>query len=99
MASRTRRPDDAQLRSADFQSAVSQACSLRRAAAWARIENFNRPAATKPCRSQTGDTADRRSALSMSHRMNRRHYADMFGPTTGDKVRLGDTSLWLEVER
>src|ERR1041385_3491660 len=34
----------------------------------------------------------------MSHRMNRRHYADMFGPTTGDKVRLGDTSLVLEVE-
>jgi urease subunit alpha len=23
----------------------------------------------------------------------------MFGPTTGDKVRLGDTELWLEVER
>jgi hypothetical protein len=35
----------------------------------------------------------------MSHRMNRRHYADMFGPTTGDKVRLGDTSLVLEVEK
>src|SRR5215218_8642971 len=35
----------------------------------------------------------------MSYRMNRRHYADMFGPTTGDKVRLGDTSLVLEVER
>src|SRR5215204_6779612 len=35
----------------------------------------------------------------MSHRMNRRHYADMFGPTTGDKVRLGDTSLILEVEK
>src|SRR5467141_1043458 len=35
----------------------------------------------------------------MSHRMNRRHYAEMFGPTTGDKVRLGDTSLILEVER
>jgi len=34
----------------------------------------------------------------MSHQMNRRHYADMFGPTTGDKVRLGDTSLILEVE-
>src|SRR3954471_1265122 len=31
--------------------------------------------------------------------MNRRHYAEMFGPTTGDKVRLGDTSLILEVER
>ena len=31
--------------------------------------------------------------------MQRRHYADMFGPTTGDRVRLGDTSLILEVER
>ena len=31
--------------------------------------------------------------------MKRRHYADMFGPTTGDKVRLGDTSLVLEVEK
>src|SRR5690349_10682148 len=35
----------------------------------------------------------------MSYSMNRRHYAEMFGPTTGDKVRLGDTSLILEVER
>ncbi|MDX1953785.1 MAG: urease subunit alpha [Verrucomicrobiota bacterium] len=35
----------------------------------------------------------------MSHQMNRRHYAEMFGPTTGDKVRLGDTSLVLEVEK
>jgi urease subunit alpha len=31
--------------------------------------------------------------------MKRQHYAEMFGPTTGDKVRLGDTSLVLEVER
>ncbi|WP_049721276.1 urease subunit alpha [Gilvimarinus polysaccharolyticus] len=31
--------------------------------------------------------------------INRRAYADMYGPTTGDKVRLGDTELWLEVER
>jgi urease subunit alpha len=35
----------------------------------------------------------------MSHRMKRRHYAEMFGPTTGDRVRLGDTSLMLEVEK
>src|SRR6267154_1825977 len=34
----------------------------------------------------------------MPHKMNRRHYAEMFGPTTGDKVVLGDTSLVLEVE-
>jgi len=26
-------------------------------------------------------------------------YADMYGPTTGDKVRLGDTDLIIEVER
>src|ERR1700689_4277269 len=35
----------------------------------------------------------------MSYKMQRRHYADMFGPTTGDRVRLGDTSLVMEVER
>src|SRR5258706_15390030 len=35
----------------------------------------------------------------MSHKMKRLHYADMFGPTTGDKIRLGDTSLILEVEK
>ena len=31
--------------------------------------------------------------------INRRAYADMFGPTTGDRVRLGDTELWIEVEQ
>src|SRR6186713_707843 len=35
----------------------------------------------------------------MSHKMKRAHYADMFGPTAGDKVRLGDTSLIAEVEK
>ncbi|MCP3102080.1 urease subunit alpha [Myxococcus sp. K15C18031901] len=35
----------------------------------------------------------------MSRKMDRRHYADMFGPTTGDRVRLGDTGLWAQVER
>lgn len=34
----------------------------------------------------------------MSYLINRRHYAEMFGPTKGDRVRLGDTSLVLEVE-
>jgi urease subunit alpha len=31
-------------------------------------------------------------------RISRRAYADMFGPTTGDRVRLGDTDLVIEVE-
>src|SRR6266567_696394 len=35
----------------------------------------------------------------MSHRMSRRAYAEMYGPTTGDRVRLGDMDLILEVER
>jgi urease subunit alpha len=35
----------------------------------------------------------------MGHRMSRREYAEMFGPTTGDRVRLADTDLWAEVER
>src|SRR5580704_2553559 len=35
----------------------------------------------------------------MPHKMKRRHYAEMLGPTAGDRVRLGDTSLLLEVER
>jgi len=35
----------------------------------------------------------------MSARIARAHYADMFGPTTGDRVRLGDTELVVEVER
>jgi len=32
-------------------------------------------------------------------RMDRRAYAEMFGPTVGDRVRLGDTDLVIEVER
>ena len=35
----------------------------------------------------------------MSLRISRRAYAEMFGPTVGDRVRLADTDLWIEVER
>ncbi|MFZ5457206.1 MAG: urease subunit alpha [Pseudomonadota bacterium] len=35
----------------------------------------------------------------MSTRISRQAYAEMFGPTTGDRVRLADTELWIEVER
>src|SRR5258708_32610111 len=35
----------------------------------------------------------------MPHRISRSAYADIYGPTTGDKVRLGDMSLVLEVDR
>ncbi|MGH8865121.1 MAG: urease subunit alpha, partial [Burkholderiales bacterium] len=35
----------------------------------------------------------------MARSIGRPAYAEMFGPTTGDRVRLADTDLWIEVER
>ncbi|MFT3974376.1 MAG: urease subunit alpha [Amaricoccus sp.] len=35
----------------------------------------------------------------MPHLISRAAYADMYGPTTGDRVRLADTELVIEVER
>ena len=32
-------------------------------------------------------------------KINRDAYADMYGPTTGDKIRLADTELFIEVEK
>lgn len=32
-------------------------------------------------------------------KITRRAYAEMFGPTTGDRIRLADTELFIEVER
>lgn len=31
--------------------------------------------------------------------LDRRGYAEHYGPTTGDRIRLADTELWIEVER
>jgi urease subunit alpha len=35
----------------------------------------------------------------MSYKISRAAYANMFGPTIGDKVRLADTELFIEVEK
>ncbi|HXN55325.1 MAG TPA: urease subunit alpha [Myxococcales bacterium] len=35
----------------------------------------------------------------MSRTLDRRHYGDLYGPTTSDRVRLGDTELVAQVER
>ena len=32
-------------------------------------------------------------------KITRQAYAEMFGPTTGDRVRLADTDLWIRVEK
>lgn len=35
----------------------------------------------------------------MTLNIDKRAYAEMYGPTTGDRVRLADTELWIEVEK
>jgi urease subunit alpha len=35
----------------------------------------------------------------MALKLTRKQYSDLFGPTSGDKIRLGDTDLIVEVER
>ena len=35
----------------------------------------------------------------MTTKLSRAAYADMFGPTKGDKVRLADTALFIEIEK
>jgi urease subunit alpha len=35
----------------------------------------------------------------MALKIDKQAYAEMFGPTVGDKVRLADTELWVEVEK
>ncbi len=32
-------------------------------------------------------------------KMTRKEYADLFGPTTGDKIRLADSDLYIEIEK
>ncbi len=31
-------------------------------------------------------------------KISRKAYAEMFGPTTGDRIRLADTELFIEIE-
>ena len=32
-------------------------------------------------------------------KISRKAYAEMFGPTTGDRIRLADSELWIEIEK
>src|SRR3989442_5794493 len=40
-----------------------------------------------------------REREAMSLRLPRRQYADLYGPTVGDRVRLADTDILIEVEK
>ena len=47
-----------------------------------------------------GSIAARASeVIEMPNKMNRAAYAQMFGPTVGDKIRLADTEIIIEVEK
>jgi len=35
----------------------------------------------------------------MAYKIKKSHYAEIYGPTVGDRLRLGDTSLVLQVEK
>ena len=35
----------------------------------------------------------------MSFKMSRKQYAQMYGPTTGDSIRLADTDLLIQIEK
>ncbi|OAB45560.1 urease subunit alpha [Paenibacillus antarcticus] len=35
----------------------------------------------------------------MSFRMSRKQYAEMYGPTTGDSIRLADTDIFIQIEK
>ena len=35
----------------------------------------------------------------MTLKISRQAYAEMFGPTVGDRLRLADTNLWIEIEK
>ena len=35
----------------------------------------------------------------MPTRLRRRAYATMYGPTTGDRIRLADTEIFIQVEK
>src|SRR5262249_61665607 len=57
-----------------------------------RLDRRRRP------RAGAGEARGVGAAL-MTLRLTRRQYADLYGPTTGDRVRLADTELFIRIER
>jgi urease subunit alpha len=49
-------------------------------------------------RDKVGPATASQTRTTMPARISRATYADMYGPTTGDRVRLADTELFIEVE-
>ena len=53
----------------------------------------------EPGETQDGAGSSRSRRRAVSHRIDRARYAEIYGPTTGDTVRLGDTDLVARIER
>src|SRR5437773_12423337 len=50
-------------------------------------------------RASAGSRSARTSEADQAMRIDRRRFAELYGPTTGDRFRLADTNLVCEVER
>jgi urease beta subunit len=75
---------------------VNRALRFDRAAAFGM--RLNIPAGTA-VRFEPGDTKKISLVEIVSLKIPRRQYADLYGPTTGDRVRLADTELFIEIEK
>src|SRR5919108_2962856 len=53
----------------------------------------------KPGRLASGERRRGGRKENMVLKLTRKQYTDLFGPTTGDKVRLGDTDLMIQIEK
>lgn len=63
---------------------------------WARL--FSQTTDKKQSENKQPQEKQSRGAEKMSFKISRQAYAEMMGPTTGDRVRLGDTELFIEIE-
>src|SRR5262245_22311683 len=80
----------------------SQRARARRSCRLHRLGRAGRRGLPRRQRLARPDLRSNREAceeLAVSTKIKRSVYADMFGPTTGDKVRLADTDLIIEVEK
>jgi hypothetical protein len=60
--------------------------------------SWSRWAATASCTASMAWWRAAEGEHAMS-RISRQAYAEMYGPTTGDRIRLADTALFIEIER
>ena len=58
---------------------------------WARL--FNHTDDKQPPQDKQSKGAEK-----MSFKISRQAYVEMMGPTIGDRIRLGDTELFIEIE-